>query len=265
MDRNQLVELLPCFVCGDLPDEVMEQVRVAVAADPELAAIVAALSESNDLCPDALSGSAPGGLLLDAPTPPSTLADPSADEPANRGWPLVVGLACAALLALALLLPNQSADLPHFEEDLVHAAQVSADLHVDRVDGWIPASSSSELKQAFLDGGLTMPMAVVADLEGIGLTVVGGVAHQHGTLVTYEDADGERFDCHMTGVLPTELEPTQVLEPPRDGLPALEVFERHGQTAVLWQDGMMMCVLVTHASADRLVAVAQAKVWGVAG
>ena len=252
MDRSQLVELLPCFVCGDLPPEVMAQVQAAVDADPELAAVVDLLADNNELCRDALVAEAPGGLLLERVEA----------EAGARGWPLVVGLACAAIFALALLLPNQHAELPSFEDDLVHASAATGDLHLDRVDGWVDADSASELEQAFLAQGLTMPMAMVADLSDLGLRVVGGVAHDQGTVVTYEDADGTRFDCHMTGVLPVGAEAAEVLSAPRDGLPDLQVFDLGVQKAVLWQDGPMMCVLVTRGTRARLVQVARAKVWG---
>lgn len=253
MDRNQLIDLVPCYVCGDLPPELMDQVRAAVEADPELAALVEALSQDNDLCRDALGAQAPAGLSLEAAP---------ARDPAMRGWPLVVGLACAAIFALALLLPSTQADLPAFEDDLVDAVSLAADLHLERADGWVEASSAKELEDAFLAQGLTMPMAMVADLSDEGLFVVGGVVHEHGTIVTYEAADGTRYDCHMTGVLPFEAQPTQVLEAPRQGAPDLQVFDLGVQTAVLWQDGPMICVLVTRGAEDRVVALAKAKVWG---
>ena len=35
LDRESLLKLLPCYVCGDLPDEMVDQVKQAVEADPE--------------------------------------------------------------------------------------------------------------------------------------------------------------------------------------------------------------------------------------
>lgn len=254
MDRNQLIELLPCFVCGDLPAEVMAQVQAAVDSDPELAELVALLGESNDLCRQELAQPAPVGLEV-----------PVEDDQVTRGWALVVGLACAALFALALLLPHRSAELPEFQDDLTHAVAVTNDLHLDRLEGWVAADSAGQLQQAFLDGGLTMPMAMVADLTGIGLEVVGGVAHANGTIVSYVNAQGDRIDCHMTGVLPVQATATEVLAAPTAGKPDLQVFDLHGASAVLWQDGDMICVLSTRGDVDALLAVARVKVWGVTG
>jgi anti-sigma factor RsiW len=59
MNAETAEKYLPCFVCGDLPPDMIEAVAAAVAADPHLRAQVDRLRQSREACREALAESAP--------------------------------------------------------------------------------------------------------------------------------------------------------------------------------------------------------------
>lgn len=243
MSREELLELLPCYLCGELPPQVMNQVRQELDADPELLEILDSLETSQRECGQALQG---------APPPSIGWAEPQEPSAVSRPWAALATLA-VALFALGVWL------LPSITPPEGVLAQV-AETHQaapEKHPGWIAESQPRQLADAFEDQGLSPMMAMVADLSALELMLVGGHVVGAGTVVVYEDAEGRRFECHMAMDGPTG-DAVQVLS--ADGKPDLEVHRIGASTAVVWREQGMVCVLVSTAH-DAVVVLAQVKVW----
>lgn len=243
MSREELLDLLPCYLCGELPPQVMNQVRQALDADPELLEILDSLDVSQRECGEALQG-----------TPPSEIgwAEPRRSSAISRPWSGLAVLAVAVFAFGAWLLPSMD-PLEGLLVQVAETHQSAPDQHPD----WIAQRQPRQLAQAFEDQGLSPMMAMVADLSSMDLELLGGHVVGGGTVVVYEDAQGRRFECHMAMDGPTG-EAAQVLS--SDGKPDLEVHRIGDATAVVWREQGMVCVLVSTAH-DAVVALAQAKVW----
>ena len=244
MERSQLLELLPCYLCGDLPPEMMEQVRLALQTDPEALAALGGLRQSQEHCAESLLLSPPPDIAWEQPlTAPSSI---------GRPWFALAAVAVAVFALGVLLLPSLSSPVGA----LVDVASVHEAQPLDH-SGFVSTRDARQLEKAFESQGLDPMMAMVADLSHLDLQLVGGHVVGNGTVVVYVDGAGRPFECHMAMDAPSG-EPDRVLS--ADGQPDLEVYGMGDATAVVWREHGMICVLVSEHHA-LVVALAQAKVW----
>jgi hypothetical protein len=188
LDRDTILGLLPCYVCGDLPQGVAAAIGAAVAADPELEAAVAGLRSSRVACQEALLvGIAELDLLQPAGGRPPVAAPPAGGA-AGSALGLLGGLGAAALVLVALTglgAPPRPADLA-----LARAAELGAGPLLDP-----GADPGAALRAA----GATPQLALAPDLSAHGLRLVGVApipGPRPGTAAVYE-RDGQRFVCQM--------------------------------------------------------------------
>jgi hypothetical protein len=246
MERSQLLELLPCYLCGDLPPEAMEQVRLALEADPEALVALGGLRRVQEHCAESLMQGPPPELKWEEPAPaPSTI---------GRPWAALAAVAVAVFALGVFLLPSLSSPVGALVEvSAVHEAEPLSH------GSFIAARDARQLEKAFESQGLDPMMAMVADLSHLELQLVGGHVVGNGTVVVYVDDAGRNFECHMAMDAPSG-EPNRVLS--ADGQPDLEVYGMGDATAVVWREHGMICVLVSEHHA-LVVALARAKVWKV--
>ena len=208
--REQLLDLLPCFVCGDLPPDLIASIDAAVQDDPDLAQRVQALHNSREQCLELL-GSAPASFDFEVPihaaTPhaPSTPAAPAVATEPTTG-PATMGLVLGIAAAAALLVAVGSASTRPPAGQVVgamHAAVSSQDAAL------VTADSPRELAAALRDRGVSPQLAMAPDLSAMGFQMVGAsilgpdeAGGAPGVAVVYE-RDGERFVCQIQLARPT--------------------------------------------------------------
>ena len=238
---NAEKQLLADFLMGDLAPEEMEEVKEALASDPQLRALYVQLRRSQ---------------LPMAAAPPQT----AWEEPERRRGSSPVWLAAVAVAAVVLLSIWTLPGTPLPEGQLALIAQTHQ-ASPESQHAFVAEHDPEQLVVAFQARGLDPAMAMVADLDHLGLELVGGQLEGDGAVVVYVDSLGRRFECHMLSDGPTGT-PSTVMQ--RDGAPDLEVYGLGSATAVVWREKGMICVLVSE-HREALLALAQAKVWGVVG
>lgn len=253
MKREDLIAVLPCFVCGDLPPQLMETVRKAVETDPELAAMLADLSVSHGTCQEALRRAAPTLLRIDVQR-----AGADAPRPVSAFWPLI--LALGVLLALGGLL-RQPGPSP---SDVV-VAQLDAWVTLDprAMEGFVAGEDASAITAGLRASGAAAPFDRVRDPGVPGLRLVGAAPLAEGGLVVlYVDAQGRAFKCVMVRDRALPVANVELVPGAPEGKPDLRSFAWGGQRAVAWSGQGMLCVLIAPYSRAVVERLAQAKVWG---
>jgi anti-sigma factor RsiW len=183
-------------------------------------------------------------------------AGSSAPTPAPRSaWPVPLAAAAAiALLALAWAALRPATDVPaRIVGDFVDYRGGS--LELERV-----AADVARLEDFFSEQNLPFE-ARVLDLAMMGYEPVGGVVHtvdgEPSALFVYRGPDGQILLCQMyrgrVGDLPDEAERRS-----NDGID-FRVYDRGGKTVVAWQEGRVVCILVSDIPREEVIQLAFAK------
>ncbi len=260
MDRDTVIRLLPCYVCGDLPEGVAAAVAAAVAADPELQVAVGGITVTQQLCLEGLRQAAPevGSLASVAPDLPARpvpdLAEvrPPVVESASRTprWlGPALGLAAAALLAVTV------GQVP--APDLVADA---AELHQLATAGTLLHQSDSqrELHAALVAAGVPPMRAVVPDMSGLGMKLVGAMRTPDGgpgVVVVYEK-EGQRYSCQFIEDFASGAQPVLWREV---GGTLVRVVQQGDQAMVVWEGQGMVCIFSGPGSASQLLAMVEMR------
>lgn len=180
--------------------------------------------------------------------------DPAAQRWRPMSWPVWAGLAAAVVLvALVTLWPSGPPDLP---------AELAADFAAYR-DGTLTleviASDVGEVER-YLERYLDFE-ARVFDLAMMEYLPVGGRVHDAGgapsALFVYRGPDGRILVCQMFRGRLEDL-PAAAQRRVNDGI-EFKVYDRDGETVVAWQEGEVVCVLVSDIPREQVIQLAFAK------
>lgn len=237
LDRDTVVHLLPCYVCGDLPEPMKEQIRAMLRDDPVLAARAEALSGAEDVCRELLLAGLP------AVSTPMPLA-----RSASSGLAGALAWAAAAIGLVALSPTLYSAGEPPLHGLVELHAQVAP---ADEAS-FIAETDARRLAVALVEAGVPMDLAMVADLSEMGLQLIGGqpATGRLGALILYEK-DGVRYVCQVYRALPA-MSP---LATQKVGASTVRSYQ-HGELGLVLFDGPgVMCVFSGLQPADRIMAM----------
>lgn len=245
MDRDTARQLLPCFVCGDLPGPVAAQVQAVLDAHPDLQAQADDLRAAEETCRSLvaeLAGQVPALALLDRAAPP---------EPLGAGRAL---LAVAAALLLVVLGAWRLGQHPPVDGLLAHHQAFAT----EQAPGFLAETDPHALASALMATRAGPYLGMVSDLSAMGLQVVGGgltPGDRLGTAVVYTDGE-RRYVCQMFGgVAPTD--PPALVE--QVGAHTLRVYQVGELSVVVWQEGGMVCLFSGERPPAELLAMVQAK------
>ncbi len=237
LDRQAVSQLLPCFVCGDLPPDLIEQVQRALEADPELAAQARALREAEAACRE---------LLADPDAPGRSFFSASPLAPQGFGRALLVAASAVLLAALGASL-HAAAQPPLGGLVEVHL-QTSGSGALGFIAQEDPARLAASLRQA----GVPTDLLMIADLRAEGLRLVGGQPAPSGlgALILYEK-DGVHYLCQVYRALPAM--------PPRElqqvGATTLRSYQ-HGSVGLVRFEGPgVVCVFSAALPAEEIAAL----------
>ncbi|RME20333.1 MAG: hypothetical protein D6798_20715 [Deltaproteobacteria bacterium] len=252
LDRRTLRELLPCYVCGDLPEPIAAQVRELLARDAELAAEARNLEGAQDACRELLLGMADELPDLAALVVAPVLDPPRAPAaPVRGGWALV-----AAAVGLLFVLGGVGILSRHPPVDGLLAQH--APFAAGQVDGFIAESDPDALAAALVRAGALPELGAVPDLRPLGLHLLGGglaTGDRPGTVVVYEK-DGQRFVCQMfPGSAPRDMP----VATRRVAGRTLRAYVDGDLAVVVWREAGMVCLFSGRAPPETLLAMVQAK------
>jgi anti-sigma factor RsiW len=173
----------------------------------------------------------------------------------RRSWlrPLA---AAAALVALALALPflRPTPDVPS------SLARDFTDYRAGRLALDRTASDVATIEQFFSEQDLGFE-ARVLDLAMMGYEPVGGRVHEvdgePSAFFVYRGPDGQVLLCEMFRGRVTDL-PEEAERRTNDGID-FRIYERDGKTVVAWQEGVVVCVLVSDLPREDVILLAFAK------
>lgn len=258
LDRQQVLDLLPCYVCGDLPDHVIGAVDAAIETDPTLQDHVHTLRSSREQCIRLLSEAPPpfpfevdaSAAPTEAPAHPPTALD---GPPGVVG--LVLGIAAAAVLFIAV---GSATPLPP-SGATVGALHAEVSTHDSAL---ITAASPKALAAALGDHGVSPQLAMAPDMSKMGLKLVGarilgpdGPGDAPGVAVVYE-RDGERFVCQIQLVRPTHGQPHST---DSAGGVVLRAYRTDHGSVVSWFQGGRWCVFGGPAEPVAMLAMVKAR------
>jgi hypothetical protein len=250
MDRDTIVALLPCYLCGDLPEDVSRAIQHALAQDPSLQGQLDALRVGRDACAEALAAVAPDfpefeALDLSGFAEPPTRASAPAVSPASPIGILVALAACAALVLGGMSLDDGPS------EEVALAAAADLDLA-----GPLPAVP----RDALLAQGAPPALAMAPDLSAHGFELV-AVRYEDGpragVVLTYEK-DGQRFHCRIHAAFQTGGRPDAVVDA---GGVLLRGFERGPDASVVsWTNGGRTCLFSGPVPVQEMLAMTAMRV-----
>ena len=187
---------------------------------------------------------------------------PLARPSARRAWRRVgagLGLAAAAVLVVLLLRPGRPDHVGAVTADF--SRYRAADLALDRETG-----DPQALEAFFARAGLPFPTRVF-DLGMMGYRLRGGgvrrIAGRPSAVFVYEASDGRLVLCQMYEGRVSEL-PAAAAERAREGM-RFRIYRRGDLTLVFWQEGALVCVLVSDGDPEEAVQLAIAKAVKVSG
>ncbi|MCB9741805.1 MAG: hypothetical protein H6740_04270 [Alphaproteobacteria bacterium] len=254
MKRDDLLSVLPCYVCGDMPPEARERVRAMVEADPEIAAMVVSLSDSQGTCEEALRRAAPELLRIKQ-------ARAERARPVSALWP--------ALLALGVLLSLSSlthAPTPPPAQAVQAQLEAWTALHPRALPGFVASGDAAKLTEAMRAAGVPASLAEVRPVQAEGLRLLGAAPlPEGGVVMLYADAQGYEYRCVRVTERPLPVAGAETLPGAPDQAPALRSFAWRGAHAVAWRSRGALCVLISEAPRALVEGVARAKVWGRRG
>jgi anti-sigma factor RsiW len=244
-DRAELLHLLPCHLCGDLPEGVSDQVEVALREDGELRAMYDTLVVSREECGrllEAAREAVPELAELGQAPPP---VHHERTVPPTRPWGLAIGVAAALLLTVAAAVQERQDPVEQgfFE---THAAATQAP----------ELLAGPGLPGALRAAGVEPRLAMAPDLSAQGFALVGVMPVPGGGVAVVYDKDGKRYVCQIYAAVPTSLHPDRVEQV---GPVLMRGFERGDQAAVSWSSGGRTCVFSGEAPVGELLAVVRQR------
>lgn len=256
-DRSALLHLLPCRLCGDLPDEIVAQVDAALAEDAELRSMYEELELSRDQCAQLLDSAmeaVPGLAELGVGAPAAAPAPSGPAVPPTRLRGLWLGLAAALLLAVGAAASTPAVPCARYFSAHAAAAQAAASTAPELVRGAGPA-----LRAALLAAGVEPRLAMAPDLSDQGFTLVGvlPLGTPHGGVAVVYEKDGKHYVCQIFGAGPAPGQPDAV---EAVGGLLLRGYEDGPRSAVSWTGGGRMCVFSGEAPLGDLFAVVRRRV-----
>ncbi len=170
-------------------------------------------------------------------------------------WALGFGLAATVAVATVLLWSARTpARLPGA------VAQDFAEFQAGRLALELRTTAPRELEHLFASHPKGLATAVY-DLAMMGYPLAGGRVHRlqgrPTTLAAYEGPDGSKVLCEMYEGALNEL--PAAAETVTHGGIDFRVYRQQGITAVFWQEGKVICVLISDMASDRLLKLAIAK------
>lgn len=253
LTRTQVLELLPCYVCGDIPPELTAYIDAEVQNDPDLRQRVEALRKSREQCMEQLAATAPP-LDFEQNVPLPVAPTPASHEPTASPIGLVAGMLAAALMLLVL---GSAASTPPagMSVGALHAMVTTDD------DALIRAPSHAAMVDALQAAGVSPQLAMTHDLSAMGFEMVGvrilgaDTGTAPGIAIVYE-REGQRFVCQIQ------------LAPPTYGAPSatdvaagvvLRAYQTEAGAIVSWRDGGRWCVFGGPVSTERLLAMVKMR------
>lgn len=264
LDLQTTRQLLPCFVCGDLDEDVAAQVQAVLDANPRLQAEADAMRSAEAACLELMAELAgeipdlgpislvpdqddfPGSPPVAAPAQPALA--PAALAPA---WSL---LAAAAALVLVFLGAWRLGQHPPVDGLLAqHQPFVS-----QQVDGFIAETDPTALGMALMATEAGAYLGMVSDLSPLGLELVGGglaTGDRLGTVVVYTDGD-KRYVCQMYG-RPAPTDPPDIVK--QVGAHTLRAYQVGELSVVVWEEGGMVCLWSGQGTPEQMLAMVEEK------
>jgi anti-sigma factor RsiW len=209
-------------------------------------------------------GGLPGGAVPPALAARVRAGLDAADAEARRGgtvrgrfrparWAAVAALAAAALLLFLVSRPT-SGPLPG------RVAGDFAEVTAGRLPLGITATEPRVIEEYFARNGVGFATRVF-DLGMMRYDLVGGRVHRLdgrvSALFTYRGADGRLLVCQMYEGSVAELPPPVEIRE-HNGI-AFQVYREGNVTLVFWQEGDLVCVLVSDGSSESAIQLAFAK------
>jgi anti-sigma factor RsiW len=162
-------------------------------------------------------------------------------------------IAAAAVIALVLLERPWQPDFPAAAAD-DHAAVASGDLRLE-----IRTADTARLER-WLDERLPFRTRVF-DFAMMRYELLGGrvdsLKGRSSALFAYRGERGDLIVCQMFEGRTAELPPAAETRE-HDGI-TFHIYQRDGRTAVFWQEGVVVCVLVGETAAEEVISLAFAK------
>jgi anti-sigma factor RsiW len=170
-----------------------------------------------------------------------------------RSKPVLTSLLLAAAALILLIVYFRGPDLPAaVAED--HARYLNGDVRLDIEDG------RAETVDAFLAPRLAFPPRVF-DLGMMQYALLGGRVHtlagRPSAFFVYRGPGGRLVVCQMSEGSVEELPPGAERRE-HNGI-TFYIYRRGTRTIVFWQEGNVMCVLVSDIAADDVIQLAFAK------
>ncbi|MCB9761248.1 MAG: hypothetical protein H6739_15510 [Alphaproteobacteria bacterium] len=258
MDPKDLARALPCYVCGDLPEELQAAVRQVLEADPDLKALVDEIDATSDTCRQAVAEVAPRLLRWERP------AAAAVTTPVGTGWAALVAAGVLGALVVLLWGPGLTTTPARAA---AHAGGLEPAALIDDnrpagLEGWLETGDPQRLEAHLVARGVPAAIAANTAPRTPALHLVGGAplpVDGGGAVVVFEDPEHQRFSCHMMADRALSLGPAETAS--RPGRPALHTWDRGAVRAVGWRGEGLLCVLVSTADAPTIAALARAQVW----
>lgn len=261
MTRDDAIRLLPCYVSGDLPPDVVAALDNLVADDPEVEQLVDQLRKQNERVVRVLCTEAPEALVSswNLEMVGTTAEVERRPTPRHAGTPFlltVAALFAAILLAVGLLWslgPERQA--PASVESVAYAHEIAM---AGKLQAFDPADSQ-KLGRAFASAGVPSRLREVPDLGWLGLEpeavyIIPG--QPPGSAVRYRGADAE-FLCQMwlgMGIPGRGVQERDV------GEVRLHGYQSDGLSLVMWIDNNLLCVMSAQVPLEELLDLAERRV-----
>ena len=175
-------------------------------------------------------------------------------------WSWVTAGAAAAIALVAVLVWLGGQGRPGDAAPRQAASDFQAVVDSGSLALEMRTAQASEL-EAFFAGTPTLPRVRVIDLAMMGFTLEGGRRHTLGNapsaLYAYRTLAGERIVCQMYEGRLEGLPPTADVRE-NNGF-TFRVYRDGDLSMVFWQEGNLVCVLVSRLPADEVVKLAFAK------
>jgi anti-sigma factor RsiW len=174
---------------------------------------------------------------------------------ARPPWHLPLAAAAVlGILGLALLLLRPGADVPALQ------ARDFASFQTGRLTLELEVDDVATIERFFSEQDLGFE-ARVLDLAMMAYEPVGGRVHRvegkPSALFVYRGPDGQILVCQMFVGLVADL-PTGAERRSNEGI-EFRIYERDGKTVVAWQEGLVVCVLVSDIPREEVIQLAFAK------
>ena len=257
---NHLGAALQDFLDGRLDAVRQAEARLHLQGCPQCRAQLEALRWVRDVALKQLPGEEVPPTLTGRVAAALDAADqrarPAASRTFGRRWRRWAGagaLLTAAALILLLVWPPRADLADAVVRDF--AGYSSGGLALD-----LRSSDSEAVESLFIAGGIDFPTRVF-DLGMMQYRLVGGRVHRlrnrASALFTYQGPGGRHLVCQMYEGRLADLPPPDDVRQ-HDGI-RFQVYRAGELTLVFWQEGSVVCVLVSDADYEVVIQLAYAK------